>query len=285
MTGLIVEQNYPKVIQAQYVNMKKHQDPVAEQELLERLHKAAESMSDYNIIENQIRGGESNWSLLPTAGMFTVKCGYHAGGETGGSLNSFPEFTAWMGKNSTMGKNYRLLNELSHHMNYRVSANAQELRQTYVPILRERILRLLKAADNVSIKEAISLMDDYGLNRDDIAEKLDVLVVGKKGDTFDDLDSKQKAAFTREYNAGIHMSQALVQEQGGGAPKARRGTAEKALADPDVIDEDGGDDVEEEDSDVDEEKELKKLQEQFKKKGRKKAAPKKAAPKKSKSKN
>jgi replication factor C subunit 1 len=277
MTGMLVQQNYPKILQSQYLAIKKNEDPYAEQELLERFHKATESMSDYNIIENQIRGGDSNWSLLPTAGMFTVKCGYHTGGENGGFLSGFPEFTAWMGKNSTMGKNYRLLNELSHHMNYKVSANSQELRQTYIPVLRGRILKLLKNSDDVSTKEAIALMDDYGLSREDISERLDIFVLGKKEDAFDNLDSKQKAAFTREYNAGSHRSQLLVREQGGGPPKGKNnGAKEMDPHDLDVIDEDVvEDDDEGEDEGEDEEKELKKLQELFKRKGRKKAAVKK----------
>ena len=190
-----------------------------------------------------------------------------------------------MGKNSTMGKNYRLLNELSHHMNYKVSANSQELRQTYIPVMRERILKLLKNADDASVKEAIALMDEYGLNREDIAEKIETFAIGKGYDSFEDLDSKQKAAFTREYNAGSHMSQALVQEQGGGSKRKRKGSREKDPNDLDAIDDD---DVDEDDDDdensEDEEKELKKLQEQFKKKGRRAAASKKAKASKSKKK-
>jgi replication factor C subunit 1 len=272
ITGLIVEQNYPKVIQGQYLRLKQTQDPHAEQELLERLHKAAESISDYNIVESQIRGGDMNWSLLPTAAVLTVKCGYHAGGDNGGFLGGFPEFTAWMGKNSTTSKNYRLLSELSHHMNYKVSANSQELRQTYVPVMRERLLKLLKNGDDVSVKEAIALMDEYGLNRDDIAERLEAFAVGKGNGSFEDLDSKQKAAFTREYNAGSHTSQALVQEQGGGSSRSKkRGPREMDPNDLDVIDDDAAleeDNDEDENSDEDNEKELEKLQEQFKKKGR-----------------
>jgi replication factor C subunit 1 len=270
ITGLLVEQNFPKIMQSQYLRQKQNQDPHEEQQLLERMYKASESMSDYNLIENEIRGGDQNWSLLPTSAMLTVKCGYHAGGENGGFLPGFPEFTAWMGKNSTTNKNFRLLSELNHHMNYKVSANALELRQTYIPMLRDRIMKLLKKSDEESLKEAIALMDEYGLNREDIAEKMDAFLLGKKDDSFDKLDSKQKAAFTREYNAGSHRQQALVHEQGGGPIKRKKqGAKEKEAVDLDAIDED---DVEDEDSDVDEEAELKKLQEKFKRKrGRGKA--------------
>lgn len=288
MVGMIVEQNYPRVIQNQFLRIKQKGDAQAEQALLERMHQAAESMSEYNLVENQIRGGDLNWSLLPIAAMLTVKCGYHAGGEQGGFLGGFPEFTAWMGKNSTMGKNYRLLHELNYHISQKVSAHSQELRQTYIPVMRERILKLLKNGDADSIKGVIELMDEYGLSREDIAEKLDVFVLGKKEDSFDDMDSKQKAAFTREYNAGSHRSQALVREQGGANKAKQKGktTKEKDPNDLDAIDEDGVEEEEDDEEGEDEEKELKKLQDQFKKKGRKKSATEtKAAPKKSRSKN
>jgi replication factor C subunit 1 len=270
-TGLLVQQNYLKILNGQFLKLKQQQDPEAEQELLERVHKAAESMSDYNLVENQIRGGDGNWGLLPTAAMLSVKCGYHAGGENGGFLPGYPEFSAWMGRNSTTGKNFRLLNELNHHMNYRVSANSLELRQTYLPILRERILGLLKKGDKDSVAEAIGLMDDYGLSKEDVSEKIEVFIVGKKPESYDELDSTSKAAFTREYNAGRHMQQALVQEQGGGPVRSKKGAKEKDPGDLDAIDEDVVED--DEDSDEDEEKELKKLQEKFKrKKGRGKSA-------------
>lgn len=268
-TGMIVQQNYPKVTNSQYQKIKG--DVVAELAILERFHKAADSMSDYDLADSQIRGGDLNWSLLPTTAMLAVKTGYHAGGETGGFLGGFPEFTAWMGKNSSMGKNYRLLNELHHHMNYKVSANAQELRRTYIPVLREKIFRLITKADSASNQKAIDLMDQYGLSRDDVVEKLDVLVLGKKGFSFDDLDSKQKTAFTKQYNAGVHMSQALVRAQGGGGTGSKK---KKKLPAMDEEDEDGVADSDSDDE-ADEEKELARLQARFKKKGRKKAAPKK----------
>ncbi len=264
-TGLIVQENYPKVTNSQFLKIKG--DEVAELELLERFHKAADSMSDYDLAESQIRGGDLNWSLLPTTAMLTVKTGFHAGGDTGGFLGGFPAFTSWMGKNSSTGKNYRLLNEIHHHMNYKVSANAQELRRTYIPVLRERVFRLISKADAQSNQEAIALMDAYGLSRDDIVDKLDVLVLGKKKFSFDDLDAKQKTAFTKQYNAGVHMSQALVREQGGGGLPRKK----KKAVSVDEEDEDGAGASDSEDE-MDEEKELARLQAQFKKNGRKKAA-------------
>lgn len=270
LTGLLVQQNYPKVLQGDYNTAKKEDDPDKEIALLERLHQASSSMSDFALVEHEIRTGDQNWSLLPTCGMMAVKTGYHAGGENGGFLPGYPEFTAWMGKNSSKGKKRRLLSELHHHMNFKVSADSQQLRESYLPVFRDRFMRYFETTEQTeeATQEAIHLMDEYGLSREDVMEKLDEFVLGKVvGKKFADLDSKQKASFTRQYNAGSHTSQALVGAEYASKPKKGR-PREKDPQDLDAIDED----VAEEDSDAgeDEEAELRKVQEKFKKKKGKK---------------
>eukprot|EP00934_Nitzschia_sp_Nitz4_P001015 Nitzschia sp. Nitz4//scaffold46_size129759//45122//47831//NITZ4_003495-RA/size129759-augustus-gene-0.6-mRNA-1//1//CDS//3329552577//1015//frame0 len=266
-TGLLVQQNYPKILQGQYSIVKRADNPQAEQKFLDRMYEAAESMSDYAMVEQGIRGGDQNWSLLPTCAMMTVKTGYHTGGPNGGSLPGYPEFTVWMGKNSTRGKKKRMLSELHHHMNYSVGTDSQQVRESYLPFLRDRFLTLFRQSDKA--EEIIQLMDEYGLSREDVVEKLDEFQVGKSsGPSFADLDSKQKAAFTRLYNQSSHRSQALVHEEYATGTKTKKasGKREKDPLDLDAIDEDG---VEEEDSDgEDETAELKKLQDKLKRKGR-----------------
>jgi replication factor C subunit 1 len=269
-TGLLVQQNYPRVMQGQHAIIKRAGDPIAEEQFLNRMHLAAASMSDYAVAEHEIRNGDLNWSLLPACGMLAVQTGYHAGGENGGMLPGFPEFTAWMGKNSSKGKKKRLLSELHHHMNYKVSGSSQDVRESYLPVLRQQLLKHVHSGEEEAAKKAIELMDEYGLSREDVMEKLDEFKMGGgKEPSFADLDSKQKAAFTREYNQGSHKSQALVAEQGAGGKTKKSGGAkrERDPADLDAIDEDDAD--EESEDEVDDEAELKKLQEKFKKKGRK----------------
>lgn len=273
LTGLLVQQNYLKAMISQRVAVKGKSDE--EEAFLERQHEAAMSMSDYAVVEHEIRSGDLNWSLLPTCSVLTVKTGYHVGGEAGAFLPGFPEFTSWMGKNSTKGKRMRLLSELQYHMNYKITGDSKELRLSYLPVLREHILRFFKSEDESGVAEAIALMDEYGLSRDDVLDKFDEFKMGKNAQSFSDLDSKQKAAFTRQYNKGTHKSQALVSEQGGPATgKKKKGQkVDKDPADLDAIDEDVAD---AEESDADDEEELKKLREKFAKKGRKAAAKKKA---------
>jgi replication factor C subunit 1 len=128
-TGLIVQQNYLKIMNPQFLEVKRTHDAHKALELLERMHAAAHTMSDYNLVENKIRGGsDMNWSLLPFSGVMCVKTGFHAAGPTGASYPGFPEFTTWLGRNSSKGKKQRILQELNHHMNYRISAGQQEVR-------------------------------------------------------------------------------------------------------------------------------------------------------------
>jgi replication factor C subunit 1 len=266
-TGLLVQQNYTKVMDGPWGIVKKADNNTAEFKFLDRVHDAASSMSDYAVFEHGIRGnGDQNWGMLPATGMMVVKTGYHAGGKTGGFLNGFPEFTAWLGKNSSKGKKQRLLSELHHHMNYKISADSQQLRESYLPVFRERFLQYFRSADrsDEANDAAIALMDDYGLSREDVMEKLDEFKMFKdKG--FADLDSKQKAAFTRRWNQGSHRSQALVAESLGlNKPKRSKSNRTKDPNDMDAIDEDeDGDDSESESED--EEAELKKLAEKLSK--------------------
>jgi replication factor C subunit 1 len=223
-------------------------------------------MSDYAVAEQAIRGGDMNWGLLPFSGMLTVKAGFHASGENGGFLPGFPEFTAWMGKNSTRGKKNRILQELGYHMNYKVSGGLTELRLNYIPLLRDRFAALLFDEDGSKVSEAINLMDEYGLDRDDVFENMEEFKMGPDGRSFATLDSKQKAAFTRQYNSGAHKSQALVSEQGAGKVTKKKAPKETDPADLDAVDDDAFESESEEEED--EEAEAAKLQAMFKKKGR-----------------
>jgi replication factor C subunit 1 len=270
--GLLIQQNYLKILSAPYFEKKRANDKNGMQDVLDRMYLAAESMSDYAFAEDQLRSAQS-WSLLPFTAALTVKAGYHASGETGGFLPGYPEFTTWLGRNSTKGKKARLLSEIQHHANYKINGGRQEIRATYLPVFRERLLHLLNKEDGV--EEAIDLMDEYGLDRDDVFEKFDEFVLDNRAPTFAKIESKKKAAFTRLYNQRAHTSQALVAEQGGTTKRNARGGLSETV-DPDAIDEDN---VKEEESDEDEQFDAAKVAAMFKTKRRAKA---KAPPAKSK---
>ena len=280
LMGLQVQHNYLKVMIPQFQQARAKGDPADELAMLERMVDATNAMSDFAIGENGVRGGDQNWALLPMTAMLCVKAGHHAAGPTGGFLPGYPEFAGWLGKNSSRGKKTRLLHELGHHMNYRVSSDTTQLRLGYIPALRQEFLKLMLDKNGPKVEEVISIMDAYGLDRDDVFEKLDEFNLDKKADKFSDIDSKVKAAFTREYNKGSHKSQALVEEQGvSKKKKSSGGNGSSETKDPDAIDEDGagGDDDDDNDDELNEEeiaKAFKKMKGK-KKKGKSKPAGKK----------
>jgi replication factor C subunit 1 len=283
--GLLVHQNYLKIMQPQFNDVKRSDDGDKMVDFLERMHDATQSMSDFGMVENSLRG-DQNWSLLPVTAMLAVKTGYHAGGESGGLLPGFPEFTTWLGRNSTRGKKIRLLSEIAHHMNYHISGGPTEMRLSYLPVLRNRLLTLLQSSSgDGGVEEAIALMDEYGLDRDDVFENLDEFSMddSPQAPNFQKLDSKAKAAFTRTYNQRAHKSQALVAEQGAIKSKTKRQASSISdTKDPDAIDDDHvGDDGEQgnedENDDEDDELDAEKIKALFQKKksrgGSKKPAP------------
>ncbi|GKY93311.1 hypothetical protein MPSEU_000298700 [Mayamaea pseudoterrestris] len=280
--GLIVQQNYLKLLQHPYGEAKRMNNKVEVQNVLERMHAAADTLSDYAVAEAALRG-DQNWSLLPFSGLLTVKTGFHAAGERGGFLPGYPEFTTYLGRNSTKGKKSRMLSELRHHTNFKISGTMQELRSWYLPVLRNEIMTALQKEGGAD--EAIDIMDTYGLDRDDVMEKLDEFLLDSKQTKFEKLDTKKKSEFTRIYNQRTHTSQALVAEQGAGKKKrAKASNGSGESMDPDAIDDDAVAEEAEEDDDDDEMDEA-KIKALFGKKKRGRAAPaagaakKKAAPK------
>jgi replication factor C subunit 1 len=275
--GLLVQQNYLKVLQPSFNDVKRQNDSSKLLDVLDRMHDAAQSMSDWAVLDGGLHGA-MNWSLLPATAALAVKTGYHAGGESGCVLGGFPEFTTWLGRNSSRTKKARIMGELNHHMNYKISAGTTEMRMSYLPLIREVFLSLLNADSQEDVQRAIEMMDEYGLDRDDVFEKLDEFNMDPKSDGFQKIDSKKKAAFTRLYNQGSHKSQALVAEQGGAKKSKRKASTSMEFVDPDLIDDDKEEDDEEENGDDDDELDAEKIKAMFQKKGRAKtAAPRKAA--------
>lgn len=272
LMGLMVNQNYLKVCSGQFNKAKLSGEEAEEVSALNEIYNATEAMSDFAVVEENLRGGDQNWALLPLSAMLAVKVGHHAGGPNGGFLPGNAEFAGWLGKNSSRNKKIRLLGELRHHMNYKVSADSAELRMNYLPLLRKQFQELLFDSDGAKATEAIELMDEYGLDRDDIFENLDEFVLnsgGNKEKKFGDLDSKSKAAFTRAYNSMSHKAQALVSEQGAEKTKKRKaGAADTAEGggDLDAIDDDKN--AAGQESDEEDEEDMEALKKKFMKKGR-----------------
>lgn len=209
--------------------------------------RAADAASDSELVGKMIMGGDQHWELLPTQAALNVRVGHIARGGIG-----MPGFPEWLGKYSTKTRKQRLTTELAMHMSLAYSGSFESLRLHYVPVLRGMLLHSLLTNEADGVNEAIQLLDAYGLSKDDFMENMKELQIGPST-AYDKIDSKTKAALTREFNKTAHKSQALVHSAQ--ATKTKRGRAaaptdEEGLA---PLEGDADEVVEEEEAEEDDE--------------------------------
>lgn len=201
----------PLLVQENYLN---HRPRIASNEVqrLSVIAKAAEGFSAGDVANRSVRQRQ-NWSLMPFAAvMGTVNPATYCRGlrETFGlypNEPNFPRFSAWLGQNSSAGKQKRLLGELHTRM---LSSGVLEcdrtaLRLFYLPVLRRAVSRPLVEKGKEGIEEVLALMREYSIHRDDIEFITDVTKFKTKGawadDPFKSVESTVKSAFTRAFNA------------------------------------------------------------------------------------
>ncbi|KAM0330544.1 hypothetical protein ACHAQA_003491 [Verticillium albo-atrum] len=166
---------------------------------LELFDQAAESISDGDLVDRMIHGPQQQWSLMPTHAIFsTVRPASYISGQLMGS-----NFTSWLGNNSKTGKLNRFIREIHAHMRLRSSGDANEIRQQYLPVLWERMIRRLDIEGKESVDDIIELMDSYYLTRDDF-DAMKELGVGPQDESRIKLETQTKAHFTRTYNQMSH---------------------------------------------------------------------------------
>lgn len=162
---------------------------------LELASKAADSISDGDLVDRMIHGSQQQWSLMPTHAVFSfVRPASFVYGSMAGSQT---RFTAWLGNNSKTGKLSRFIKEIQGHMRLRVSADKNEIRQTYLPILFEKLVKRLQDDGKDAVPEIIELMDSYYLTKDDWDAILE-LGVGKADMESIRIETQAKATFTRQ---------------------------------------------------------------------------------------
>ena len=160
---------------------------------LEQMAEASDFISHGDLMNIQIRT-QQNWSLLPNFGILSsvAPCCLVAG------KTFYPGFPQWLGKNSSSRKAKRLLRELKQRMSGSVSADQYSIQNEMVPFLLETILKMLKKGQ---IEEVLDFMDDLKITNEMVKEHLMGLCLNKKTtELFDKIESRNKSAFTREYN-------------------------------------------------------------------------------------
>ena len=106
---------------------------------------------------------------------------------------------------SLVGKNMRLIKEIQGHMRLRASGDRHEIRQQYLPVLWQRLVKTLElyGDSKESVREIIELMDSYFLTKDDW-DAIYELGVGPQAENMVKIPSQAKSSFTRTYNQMSH---------------------------------------------------------------------------------
>jgi len=222
---LMIQQNYIKSYTGGQAYRSSGTNEVAKLELLSR---AADAVADMELSEAGIRGlGDQHWELLPVCAGFSLRVGSIVQGHQG-----FPEFSAWMGKNSSKGRKHRLTQEIALHSMLSTGQGVGAVRLEYVPYLRSFLLAPLLQRGAEGIPDVIKLLDDYGLSKDDFSESLKDLSMQlpsstKQPDPFEALDPTLKSSLTRQYNNSSHRGQALVHAEGVTKKSSKKAAATK----------------------------------------------------------
>lgn len=202
--------------------------------ILDLVDKAAESISDGDLIDAMIHGPQQHWSLMPVHAIFSfVRPASYVAGSTAGNRI---QFTSWLGNNSKQGtklcfhrlrytntnagKLVRYVKDIQGHMRLRASGDRHEIRQQYLPLLWLRLVKTLELHGNdpQCIENVMDLMDSYFITRDDW-DAIVELGVGPQDADKVKLSSQIKSNFTRKYNATSHPLPFL--KAGTGAPQTK----------------------------------------------------------------
>src|SRR5271156_3859496 len=134
---------------------------------------------------------------MPTHAVFSsVTPSYYMHGSGGGQYT----FTSWLGNNSKQGKMIRMLREIQGHMRLRISGDRNEVRQSYMQTLFDRLVRRFAKDGGDAVGEMIELMDQYYLTKEDFDSIVEISMGHNNGEELmKDVPSTAKAAFTRKY--------------------------------------------------------------------------------------
>ncbi|XP_044268822.1 replication factor C subunit 1 [Tribolium madens] len=224
---LFVQENYLKV-----------QPEGSEKQALIKAALAADSISMGDIIDSKIRRS-NNWALLDSQAFFSsVIPGYYMSGDFQSKIN----FPSWLGKNSKKNKFKRLISELQLHTRTSASATKLAVMLDYLVPLRNAILSPLQEKGLEGVNEAVAVMKDYNLLREDVDSLLELCQWSTKENPMNSIDSKVKSAFTRAYNKQVTL---LPFAPASGISKKKIAALESDLIDEDdeISDNEDDDDI------------------------------------------
>lgn len=194
----------PLFVQENYLHVKPNCD---KSQILERVAMTADSLSLGDMVEKKIRSNMA-WLLLPAQAVFSSVL---PGEYMEGTLTSAINFPAWLGKTSRSNKRKRMGQEVQDHTRMSTSGSRLSVRLDYAPFLIQAIVRPLKEKGLEGIQDALAVIKEYHLLREDIDNLLELTTWPKMKNPWESIDSKVKAALTRAYNKEVQPYSYSVQ--------------------------------------------------------------------------
>ncbi|CAH0722946.1 unnamed protein product, partial [Brenthis ino] len=183
----------PLFVQENYLNVSPH---CPKHEVLDRMSRAADSISLGDMVDARIRGGQA-WSLLPLQAMYSSVIPGHV---LEGHLAAQIQFPSWLGKNSRKNKMHRLCQEIHAHTRLSTSGSKSSIFLDYATHLRDAVVTPLIKDKSDGIDKSLEVLEAYHLLREDLDSLVELsLWPGQRNPTIL-IDSKVKAAMTRTYN-------------------------------------------------------------------------------------
>ncbi|XP_056852009.1 replication factor C subunit 1 [Raphanus sativus] len=195
----------PLLIQENYLNYRPSSAGKDEAKRMELLARAAESVADGDIINVQIRR-HRQWQLSPSccvASSILPASLLHGSREVlEQGESTFNRFGGWLGKNSTAGKNTRLLEELHVHVlaSRESSSGRETLRVDYLPLLLNRLTSPLKTLPkDEAVSEVVAFMNTYSISQEDYDTIMELAKFKGRTNPLEGVPPAVKTALTRKY--------------------------------------------------------------------------------------
>nr|VDD58637.1 unnamed protein product [Brassica oleracea] len=196
----------PLIVQENYVNYRPSSAGKDEAKRMELLARAAESIADGDIINVQIRR-HRQWqlslsscvasSILPASFMHGSREVLEQG------ERNFNRFGGWLGKNSTAGKNTRLLEDLHVHVlasRESSSGRLETLRVDYLPLLLNRLTSPLQTLPkDEAVSEVVEFMNSYSISQEDYDTIMELAKFKGRANPLEGVPPAVKTALTKKY--------------------------------------------------------------------------------------
>ncbi|CAN7038187.1 unnamed protein product [Brassica rapa subsp. trilocularis] len=196
----------PLIVQENYVNYRPSSAGKDEAKRMDLLARAAESIADGDIINVQIRR-HRQWqlslsscvasSILPASLMHGSRDVLEQG------ERNFNRFGGWLGKNSTAGKNTRLLEDLHVHVlasRESSSGRLETLRVDYLPLLLNRLTSPLQTLPkDEAVSEVVEFMNSYSISQEDYDTIMELAKFKGRANPLEGVAPAVKTALTKKY--------------------------------------------------------------------------------------